>query len=372
MENGNMQNGKPEISNNEMPKTKARLNWKIIFPWMLSLGLAVFSGMLYLRPLPEPVVITLPPPVVAAPVPTAAPVALEVEEPAAVAVAQLLEFKPRVTFRRQKEMAWEEALMNLPLFRMDAVRTYDNAGARISFLNGSIVDMIEESLLIINPGASQDAPHADRLLMRRGNLKAQTKKELWILTTAALFRIKPQKGKAMAKSTLAVEEGKKIRVEISEGEGLMLKTTTPGKLDNAKPVRMVINKPVVIAAPTVPTDFGFNDGEVSWPDPAEVEVRERELASLTPPTNPKIPLSDFVITSPPDYSEVMQPSIELKGRVTGKEATLSINGKPVELGAKRDFRATVRLAKGANAILIQLNRSEGTPLFRRWTVIRRE
>ena len=163
-----------------------------------------------------------------------------------------------------------------------------------------------------------------------------------------------------------------MRVEVSEGDGLLLKTTTPGKLDDAKPIKMVVHKPVVIAAPTVSTDFGFAEQEVSWPDPAEIDVKERNLASLAPPTTPQIPLSDFLITSPPDYSEVMAPTIELKGRVTGKEATLSINGKPVELNPKREFRTTVRLAKGANAILIQLNRTEGTPLFRRWTVIRRE
>lgn len=302
--------------------------------------------------------------------PPAVPITIEPDAPTRESLAHLNEFLPRVTFRRQKEMVWEEAIRNLPLFRFDAVRTHHKAGAKITFVNGSVVDMSPESLLIINPSSGENLANFDRLLMRKGNLKARTQKELWILTTAALFRIKPQRNES-ARGTVAVEEGKRIRVEVNEGEGLMLRTQRPGKIDAGKPIHLSQNKPIVIAAPTVPTDFGLKENEIEWPDPAAVEARAREVASVSP-NQAKIPISDFIITSPPDYAEVSAASVEIKGLISGKDTAISVNGKTVSVNNKQEFRVKVPLTRGANAILIQLNRTEGSPVFRRWTVIRRE
>ena len=317
---------------------------------------------------PEQVAITTPSP-------AATPPAVVVIEPTPepkVTLAELKSLQAHVTVRREKEMSWQDALLNLPLFRFDAIRTDVKATATVGFVNGSIVNMTEDSLLIINPGT--EITSWDRLLLRKGNLSAQTQKELWILTAAALVRMKPKAWAGRAKMKLAVEEGKKMKVELEEGDGLLLQTTDPGKLENAKPVKLVERKPVVIAAPAVGNDFGLNNDAVSWPTTEKVEEKARTIASLPPPstTKPVIPPPDFVITSPADYSEVQSASVTLKGRVKGQGATsLLVNGKSVALEAKQNFSISVPLNLGANAILIQLNRNEGTPVFRRWTVIRR-
>jgi len=294
-------------------------------------------------------------------------VVVEPSPEAKVALAELAAFREKVTFRREKEMNWQDAVVKLPFFRFDAIHTHDKATAQVSFKNGSVVDMTPESMLIINP--SGDVTW-DRLLLRKGNLTAQTQKELWILTTAAMVRMRPSKSQKFAKSNLKIEEGKNLSVVLQEGEGMMLQTEQPGRLDTAKPVKLVVNKPVVIAAPAVGNDFGLSEQEVTWPTAEKVDEQERNIASL-PPSGKPTPV-DFVITSPADYSEVKTSSVTLKGRVKGEGATsLLINGKTITLGAKQDFAVNVALNRGANAILVQLNRNEGTPVFRRWTVIRR-
>jgi len=309
----------------------------------------------------------------AAPAVSEAPPVVVVEPPkeAKPSLAELKAFQPRVTFRREKEMNWEEALLNLPFYRFDSVRTHEKATAQITFANGSVVDMTEESLLIINPG--MEVTNWDRLLLRKGNLSAKTQKELWILTTAALVRMKPNKEKAYAKTKINIEEGKKLQVTLEEGEGTMFETQSPGKLETVKPTRLTVNKPVSIAAPVVGNDFGLNDQEVAWPTAEKVDEQERTIASVPPTTTkPAVTPPDFVISSPADYSEVNGSSVTLKGKIRGQGVTsLLVNGKTIAVGPKQDFSAAVSLNKGANAILIQLNRTEGTPVFRRWTVIRR-
>lgn len=308
---------------------------------------------------------------VVAPTPSELPPVVVVEPPKETkpTLAELKAFVSRVTYRREKEMNWQEAVLNIPFYRFDSVNTHEKSTAQIGFTNGSTVDMTENSLLIINPGA--EVTNWDRLLLRKGNLSAKTQKELWILTTAALVRMKPAREKTIARTKIAIEEGKKLQVVLEEGEGTMFETKSPGNLEDAKPSRLVVNKPVIMAAPVVANDFGTAE-EVSWPTPEKVDETERTIASVPPPAKPNLTPPDFTITSPSDYSEVSTSSVTLKGKVRGQGVTsLLVNGKTITLGPKQDFAAAVSLNKGANAILIQLNRTEGTPVFRRWTVIRR-
>ena len=290
-----------------------------------------------------------------------------------ITLATLESFLPRVTFRRQSEVAWEEAMEQLPLFRFDAVRTHSKANAKITFTNGSTIDLNADSLLIINssePVAS--AVSIDKVLVRKGKLTAKTQKDLWVLTSAALYRFWPTKKSKVAQGILAIEEGKKASFELKQGEGMVM-PLAPGKGKIAPAaMKLVVNKPIILAAPVAPSDFGESPQTDVWPEVAVVERKKRELASL-PDTAPKPQATpaDFIIQSPADYSEVFEAMTELKGKVLSGDGTLQVNGKTVAVNAKGEFRTKIKLNPGANAILIQWNVSQQTPVFRRWTIIRR-
>lgn len=282
------------------------------------------------------------------------------DEPGELSVAELASFIKRVTFRRRQSLTWDEAARLLPLFSLDAVRTHAAATAEIEFKNGSDIHMREHSLVIINLSARGP----DRALVRTGRLDAKTKRQLWLLTSAALLTIKPKSSGAQAKATLELEEGKKLSLTLKEGWGAWFPSRTLGTVAVKDGKILNTGKTVSLAAPAATERFGF-DKEVAWPTEPELEEASRELTSISPAVKP-----DFQILSPADSSEVITKWVDVRGTVTTKDASLFVNGKQVKVNARMEFSTRVTLSLGVNPILVQLNPRQGAPISKRWMVTR--
>jgi hypothetical protein len=107
-------------------------------------------------PAPQPV------PAPAAPAPPAElpPPTLVGEQPPAAApagqqVATLAGFERTVKAKRASELAWDDAKPQMPLYDSDAVRTFDKASASIAFGPNDVVEVDQNSLVIIKPRSPQ-------------------------------------------------------------------------------------------------------------------------------------------------------------------------------------------------------------------------
>ncbi len=199
-------------------------------------------------------------------------------------VGRLGTLKPSVTYRRNAEMLWQDASVHLPLFAFDAIRTHARARAQIILDSGSVLDLKENSLIIINPAALDVGVKRDRAIIRHGTLSGSTENELWILTSAALLKIKATGSKKRARAAISVHEGKRLRVKLEEGEGTVYphRTVSPPQtvastpataVEKAKPpVLLIRNEPVVLDAPIAVDNYGWKDDESTWNEVAKVEL----------------------------------------------------------------------------------------------------
>jgi len=252
---------------------------------------------------------------------------------------------------------------------LDAVQTHTASTARILFVSGSTIEMGESSLVIINGGTRTPGRTLDRAVIRTGKFEGNTKKELWILTSAALLRLRAKATSKSAKVVLNVEEGKKMAVTLIDGNASMVERNPKSKspaLQELEP-----RKTVTMAAPMPGDTFGFLDSEKSWDLPPERATASLPTQAKPAPKQPQAPQPiDLFITSPRDYAEVGVADIELKGRATGTGAKIFVNGKETTIENNLEFSSVVALREGVNSILIQLIRPDGESVFRRWTIIR--
>ncbi len=286
--------------------------------------------------------------------------------PAQQPIGTLLSFQAPAHFRRQAELVWQEVLMNMPFFRYDAVRTEQGGSARIQLINGSVLQLDPETLVILNPGSLKVSLLTtnvervrDRAVVRSGSVRSETKNELWLLTSAALLRLKKADKSASAKLNLSVQEGHKLRVELVDGEGTVLKTSSPGKASVVDVKPLTPRSPIELDAPRAEEGFGSRESLVEWPD----------VDAATEPGGIEKPL-EVTISSPGNYAEIRGANTLLTGRVSRGDTTLRINGNTVPYTRQLEFSARIPLSPGANAIQIQLIGRDGQSVNRRWTLIR--
>lgn len=277
-------------------------------------------------------------------------------------LAWLEEFLPRVTFRRQSEHAWNDVAPKLALYAYDSVQTHAIARATLALKNGSELKMKENTLVIITPELLKMGVSSDRAVVHAGELTGQTQKELWLLTSAALLRIRAGRTARVARTRLTVKDGKKLKVELEAGEGVFVERRVPA--EKRKLVALVPAKPVEIEAPGESKELGSRVDEKDWELPSEEPPQRAVSAVPAKPVN-------VIITAPPNFSELQEASIDITGRVTGPGGKLLINGRDVKIGNDLKFALPMPLRKGPNNFLIQMIQKDGKSVFRRWTVMRK-
>jgi hypothetical protein len=296
------------------------------------------------------------------------------------ALGKLATLDPKVTVRRSTDLEWQDGASDLPLFPFDSVRTYPRAKAKILLENGSQLDISEDSLIVLNPSAA--GTKGDRATMRNGRVKGRTTGELWIMTSAALLKLKSDPSGKPAEATLSLKEGKQLEVRLDQGQAALVQSR-----GYAPPtaVSLSAGRAVTVPAPVAKESFGVDIDETRWRNlgasepappapaaPAADAPPAREAASMPPPAPPPStqPLR-LVITSPANYAEVSDAKVDVRGRVTRKGGEIKINGNSVAIGENLEFTTSVPLNWGANTILVQLIREKGDSVFQRWTVIRK-
>lgn len=282
-------------------------------------------------------------------------------------LALLEKFEKRVTWRRRERLAWEEAVSDLQFCRLDVVKTHEAAKATVKFHQGTVIGMEEETLLVINlPPATKRSFPIDMATFRSGKVNAKTTRELWMVTSSALLRLKA-KPKSDAAARLAGNEGKKLEITLQQGDGVLVPSRRPGEFDLANSKRLAVNKTVVLAAPIAELNFGIDDSKLKLPTEDEMAGVERRLASPAPSDE----YIDFKIAFPEDYAEVEEASVLVEGSLTGPGARLYVNGKEITADRKLRFKTRVSLKVGLNPVVFHLTRPEGGPLDRRITIVRK-
>ena len=274
-------------------------------------------------------------------------------------LAQLEQIENKVSYKRGKELLWQDAMLNLPLYRYDWVQTHDGAHAEIGFINGSRISLREKTLVIINPDSKRQKTTQDRAVIRGGAIRGETQRELWILTSAALVKVKADKKNESAVANLVLEEGKHLEVKLERGSGMLIQGSGHGNVSGTAPetasgkiIQLAVNHPVVIKAPKVDSNFGEDGSKVQWFEP--------EAA----------PNAQLVLSEPKDHQTVDDSAVFFKGQVTPPGGTVLINGKVISLKEDLSFEVEVPLVDGPNSLVIQLIRGDGSSAFLRRTVIR--
>ncbi len=304
----------------------------------------------------------------------------EAPEQIADALGHLANLDPKVTLRRNSEMVWQDAARDLPLFAFDAIRTYPQGKAKIVLDNGSVLDLHEDSLIILNPSMMEGGVKSDRAVVRNGRLQGKTTGELWILTSAALLRLKADSGGKAASATVTLKEGKAMEVKLESGQGAIVKSEGGKTLEK---VTLTPGNAVTFPAPSAPEQFGMEMDESKWKErmaaaltarPAAAPTEQpRDVASVHPVAKeaPALKPLKVLISSPANYAEVTDKVVPIRGSVTRKGGEVRVNGTPVTIDDKLEFTAKVPLNAGANTIVIQLIREKGESVFHRWTVFRK-
>lgn len=304
------------------------------------------------------------------------------DSPSANVLGRLAALTNEVRYRRSAELEWNPGILSLELFSFDAVVTDRASSARIALEAGSEINMEEETLVILNPAGSEVTRHGDRAVVRKGNLEGLTSSELWLITSAASLRLRPKGSARLARARVQVNEGKKVRVELTAGEG-------EAQFPDARPaVKLTENIPVDFAAPLPPVQFGFvpdvkltgsRPSVAPIPKPpappaktARRKVEGRRKPAATVPESPKLPPTGLEILSPANHAQVEVDEILLRGRVGSADAELVVNGRPTPVDKNGNFSVTIPLVFGGNQILLQVSRQGNEPTTRQWFVVRKQ
>lgn len=310
-------------------------------------------------------------------------------------LGKVIEFKPEVSFRRRENLVWQEVFQYLPLYAYDSVRTESSATTKIHLSNNSELFLSENTLIIITPDYLNSRNQRDRAVVRNGSLTGTTQTELWLLTSAALLKIKA-KEKKVAKANVEIQEGKKLKIMIEDGEGIIAKS-------EKEIISLPEKKEVTLSAPMVSEHYGFETFAQSENQPIERKqnenkwhlepyienvgtrkiskalsqgplLSENKAAKSVPKREPDvvIPNAELFIDSPANRSEINEDEIEFKGRVSRKDVRILVNGNPVKVSDSLSFSHRVNLVPGINPILIQMINHEGNSTFKRWMVRRKE
>ncbi len=161
-----------------------------------------------------------PPPVAAAPTPAPVelpPPTLTGEAPQAETpgqpIATLVNFERAVKAKRAADLTWEEARPQMPPFEEDAVRTLEQASATISFGPNDLVDVDQNSLVIIKPRKGQGEGNEISLALLSSDfmkgLEAkpaeEQKKEIAAATRGRELTIRPIPASGSVKTRIALK-----------------------------------------------------------------------------------------------------------------------------------------------------------------------
>lgn len=280
------------------------------------------------------------------------------------AVAKLAEFHPEVVYRRSDELQWQEPLPDLPLYVLDAVRTQSNATARIEFKMGSRIDMDPNTLIIIREPKDPSLA-ADQVSFRGGKLVSRSPSELWLLTSAALLKIRADSGKKPAIATISGSEGRKMKFELAQGEGILLRRTK----SRLEPMPLKPHHPITLLAPAAPSTFGRTENLPLIA--AGVPVLQQRPAPAVQASAAPVSPPELSISFPTNYGQVHQATVEVKGKASPRNARVLVNGIETTL-LKGAFSKNVTIAPGENTIVVELILNGYPPLFRKISVIRKE
>lgn len=311
------------------------------------------------------------------PAPSQSPVEAPAPQPTrSPPLARIEEHVPTVRYRRSQELVWADAAGGLSLYRHDGVQTHEEASARISYATGTRLELGERSFVIIEDPVAGTESDADRAVLRDGILRGETRRELWVLTTAAVVRVRPARAGSVARSTVQVREGAKLRVRLAEGQG----TLTPlakGPSVALRPGREV----VVPAPPTSDERFGAGQGasnawvaERGSVEPGGSRVKEGLARPAHAARNEEAPeptsLPVTTVDLPPDQAETADAALRVSGVASNSASTVYVNGRRAPLLPNRSFEASVPLEPGANVVVVQEILPDGRSAFHRRTIHR--
>jgi hypothetical protein len=279
--------------------------------------------------------------------------------PAEKKLARVSRFRPEVVARRHRELPWNAVAEGFSLFAYDAIQTRQAASASLDLVNGSKLDLSENALVILTPSL------VDRAVVRRGNLTAETTGELWILTSAALLRLAPEKPGRKARAQVVLKEGSHLRVELAEGKGVL-------ERDKQPPIAVVAGNSSTVPAPEAEETFGYGS-PASWEsalspvDQAHTTATQaaaRAIAAIAPK-------GELTISYPEDYAQLDSDFVVLKGKVSGGKPTVLVNGKSARVEKSGTFELKVALHPGRNPLSVQEIQTDGTASFRFLTILRK-
>lgn len=135
--------------------------------------------------------------------------------------AYIVRLKNSVRYRRQEETEWHPAEKNMKLFYEDGVWTLSKSFTQILFGTGEVIDLGENSQIIIRPEAKDD-----EVEMFVGALRASRAR---VLTPKVVIQPKIEKGKKRPRFDVEVDSNKTTKVAVKVGE---VDVTASGKTVN--------------------------------------------------------------------------------------------------------------------------------------------
>ncbi len=296
-------------------------------------------------------------------------------EVAPTVIANLAKFKNLVSFRRAQDLAWNDVKGLVPFYRQDAIHTLADSEALISYASGSEISMKENTYLIIDePSKNDGGPRIDRAVMRDGKLEGETSGEMWILTSAALVKLKAKEKIHTAKIKIQIKEKATLDLQLKSGDGEVLiaqadKGQASKAPQEARSIHLKENKSVSISLKeTTSETFGYKTESTDWLETVKV-IKEALQNSPQPPPKEEVKkeTAPFLqIESPANKAHTNEASIIFSGNAGPTGAQLKINGKSCSINATSHFSCEASLDLGLNLFVLQLTSPEGKTIFQKW------
>lgn len=217
------------------------------------------------------------PPPTPTPTPAVIPTPVPTPTPGPLAIANLISLKPPVTFRRTDELVWKDASMNLPLFKNDSVKTHLKAATVIKFAPSTELNVGENTLVVVNLDYLDST---NRATLMHGSVVPKFNKDLWLLTSAALIKLRPNGKAGQGAAQISIEPGKFLNVTLKNGQGTLVRRDKSKKVIETK---LKLNSKISVKAPKkVPSfDESFWTGgpivENQVPKPVEAENNDSKI-----------------------------------------------------------------------------------------------
>ncbi len=218
--------------------------------------------------------------------------------------AYIVRIKNNVRYRRQEETEWHPAKKNMKLYYEDGVWTLAKSFTQILFGTGEVIDLGENSQIIIRPEAKDD-----EVEMFVGALRASKAR---VLTPKVVIQPKIEKGKKKPRFDVEVDSKKTTKVAVKVGE---VDVTASGKTISVPEgfgTEVKLNKeplkpwplpelPIGDVAPwksfTLPEERELDTGEIDVSDiriPDEIKPVEVDLGDEDDGDSEDIPIKETV------------------------------------------------------------------------------